>query len=172
MLVLNNKILVETSKISFEEHQIILEGLNLPMEVGFQIEWFSDGYVPMSYTFPVIDCSIQNATITINECKAKGCEWKDSIDSTPPCYINPSKGGYTKSNASFNREFELVKKDDGFSLFKDIKSLKLQVTHATISNSMKRMTRIKVYIFLLNISCSNCKGLLYMGFLDLIVDFR
>ena len=116
------------------------------MNFDFQVEWFTDGYNPIGSVYPVVDCSIQNPDISSSACLAKGCEYRTPNDLSPSCIINPNKGGYQKFNESSNKLEVFLQKKDSFSLFPayEIPKLKIKVTHATISNTNKRMTRIKV----------------------------
>jgi len=151
--VLNTNILLDNtnSKITFEENQIIISDLSIPMNVGFQVEWFTNGFNPIGVKNPSIDCSIQDPYITSTACLAKGCDWRVSTDSSPSCVINPSKGGYQKFNESSNKLDVFLQKKDNFNLYpQEITALKVKVTHANILNSNRRMTRIKV-VFDLNI---------------------
>ena len=149
-VIINKSTLLDRNKITFEENQIILRGLNLRMDTPFEIEWFSDGYNTLAYKFPLVDCSIQNSSITEPDCRAKGCEWNDTNrDSTPPCFINPTKGGYILSSALNKEDFTLSKKDVDFKLFdEDIPKLRVQVKHADIRNTNKKVTRIMVFLFI------------------------
>ena len=146
--VVNKNTLLDNtnSKVTFEENQIIISDISIPMNDGFQVEWFTDGYNPIGSVYPVVDCSVQNPDISSSACLAKGCEYRTPNDLSPSCIINPNKGGYQKFNESSNKLEVFLQKKDSFSLFPayEIPKLKIKVTHATISNTNKRMTRIKV----------------------------
>ena len=148
--VLNKNTLLDNtnSKVTFEENQIIISDLSIPMNVGFQVEWFTNGFNPIGVKYPVIDCSIQNPDITNTKCSEKECDWKASTDSSPSCVINPSKGGYQKFNESTNKLEVFLQKKDNFVIYpEEIARLKLKITHATISKTNRRMTRIKVTFY-------------------------
>ena len=143
--ILNGNTLIPESKITFEQDQIILNDLNIPMSSSFVLEWTAEIYNPATLKAPVIDCSIQNDSITQDACERKGCVFNSANKGVPKCYIGESMGGYTVDSAS-NEEYSL-KKLNNFKLFdEEVDPLTVKVTHGIIrnSNGLKKMTRIKV----------------------------
>jgi maltase-glucoamylase len=141
----NDQRLTDSSKVSFENNQIILNDLNLPMTDNFKLEWsFND----FTETKTVIDCSLRNEPLSENDCLAKKCEYnQDSFFSTTKCFIPETVGGY-KIKSDSNPKYTLTRNTD-FNLLgekaKDIQELTVAVSHKLVGDGKSKMTNIKVY---------------------------
>ena len=154
-----NKQKLDKNQIQIEAHEIILTQLSLSMTVNFEIEWSTDDdlfesidievdendQIITGTSAPVIDCSIQNSSITEADCIAKGCQFNAGHKTAPKCFIPKNVGGYYLVNQTAEDEEYYLRKDDSFSLIREeIQLIHFKVTHGNIRDSSSRLTRIKI----------------------------
>ena len=146
--VLNKQIVLSSSHVSFNQNEIILTDLRLPMYEGFEIEWTTDirSVLDISnnqQSSTIIECPVNG--VTKESCLQKGCEYNQNIEGTPTCFIPKEKGGYILESSDSTGTYTLTK-SDSFSLFgDDISELKILVSHGAIGNDNKfKLTNIKV----------------------------
>ena len=146
--VANKQIVLTSSQVRFNQNEIILTGLRLPMYEGFEIEWTTDinsvldiGNHQQSST--IIECPVNG--VNKESCLQKGCVYNENVEGTPACFIPKEKGGYFIENFDSTGTYTLTK-SDSFSLFgDDISELKIKVSHGAIGNDNKfKLTNIKV----------------------------
>jgi maltase-glucoamylase len=137
---LNENTTIDSRKIKFEDNQIVLKDLELPMNKDFKLTWTLN---ELNKEKVLIDCLVQDEIINENTCRAKNCIFNNkNISPTPKCYFSAKKGGYTIKSTVKKNEYILEKSDD-FSLFKDdIQQLKLKVRHGKVAENLDRSLRV------------------------------
>ncbi len=134
--ILNGQILSENKTI-LRDNEIILTDLNLLMNKEFELKWQTDQIL----SNVLIDCSIQNNSISEQECKNKNCEYDNS--KPIPCYIPSKVGGYYLASEC-DEEYELERYNDLRLYENPINKVTIKVTHAKIKNTDSHLTRIEV----------------------------
>ncbi len=89
VFILNKKTVIDSSNISFNKTEIVLSNLGIQILDSFVLEWSNEF---LDYSYPIIDCSIQNKSITKDDCEAKNCSF-DSRPGRPACFIPQTIGG-------------------------------------------------------------------------------
>lgn len=129
-----NDTLIDSINIEFNNSAVILKNLQIPMSSSFKLEWALSTNNAL-----IIDCSIQNKSITKEDCEAKSCVFIKSQGETPSCSIPKHSGGFSLLvNETLNETYYLTKSDD-FSLFSenDIVDLIVKVSHGNVGNGFK-----------------------------------
>jgi hypothetical protein len=146
--ILNKTSVLTSDQIQIRNSEIVLSNLRIPMVVSFELE-FLLGFAFMDSMPTIIDCSIQNDSISQTDCESKGCVFQSKNMVAPRCHIPEYKGGYVFVNSTNSSEQTFfLKKNDDISLFgeKEIQDLSFQVTHGNVGNF--QATRIKVFVLL------------------------
>jgi maltase-glucoamylase len=155
--VLNGKALNESQVQAKSNNEIVLSELGLPMDKPFSLSWFDyDHAAAIDSNETLVDCSVENKSITDTDCKARSCSFNSqATNNVPKCTIPRGVGGYRLANNSSNGNDQsdlssysnpsfLLQKADGFSLYgKEIKNVLIKVTHG-ISSGNFGVTRVKV----------------------------
>ena len=147
VFILNKKTVIDSSNISFNKTEIVLSNLGIQILDTFVLEWSNEF---LDTSFPIIDCSIQNKSITKYDCEAKNCSY-DSRPGRLSCFIPQSIGGYSLLESNSSVEYNLIK-NSNFALFgeAEIQNLAIKVTHGNVGNF--KATRLMVFQeFFLNI---------------------
>lgn len=139
--ILNGQLL-SGNKIVLRDNEIILTDLNLSMNKEFELKWQTDKILPNV----LVDCSIQNNSISKQECENKKCEFNQ--ESPLPCYIPKTVGGYFLVSEC-DEEYELERYNDLKLYEKPIEKVTIKVTHAKIKNTESHLTRIEVFLSIL-----------------------
>jgi len=140
--ILNGQLL-EDNKITLNDNEIILTNLNLNMQETFELKWQTDKVLKDV----LIDCSIQNNSISKEECESKNCLYDQQSPLT--CYIPSTVGGYYLVSEC-DEEYELERYKDLNLYKKPIEKVTIKVTHAKIKNTESHLTRIEVYFSFLS----------------------
>lgn len=146
--ILNDQVLVSESDIRYEENQIVLSNLNIPMTKSFTLEWEVEPFFPPGSLGPIIDCSLDILDITQAQCQDRRCVYLDSGNPfLPKCFIPETAGGFMVTNQVDNMWY-LEPHDQLFELFPDeINQLEVTVTHGSaIGGREFRMTRLTVLL--------------------------
>jgi maltase-glucoamylase len=140
------------SQVQFKNNRdIMLSDLNVSMSEPFSLSWFDYDY-DAAQTDTLIDCSVENRSITEEDCTAKSCHFdKLALANVPKCTIPKGVGGYVLSTPdsritalrSSESQF-LLKRADKFSLYgKEIENVLVKVVHGVAGKNFG-ITRIKV----------------------------
>jgi len=143
VFILNKKTVIDSDNITFSETEIVLSNLGIPMSDSFVLEW-SNEFPLHDSPYPIIDCSIQNKSITRNDCEAKNCSYDDSQTGRPFCFIPQNIGGYSLLEFNSVEEYNLTK-NPNFSLFgnDEVQNLAIKVTHGY--SGQYQTTRLQVF---------------------------
>ena len=136
---------IPSSKIKFLTHEILLEGLDIPMSENFEIAWFDYNAFDTKLQHPIIDCSIENRSITEQECVSKKCKFNSLYPNSmiPKCYIPKGTGGYFIQSVDSD-EVLLKRRDNSFSLFeKEFQQSRVFLT--SHKSGIFEVLRIKVF---------------------------
>lgn len=111
-----NGAIFDISNVKFNENEIILTKLGIRMDKGFELRWFDYDIGKFNFELPLIDCSVENRTISQNDCIKRKCRYiETNTDKVPKCTIPRGMGGYT-IESSASQSYTLKKADD-FTLF-------------------------------------------------------
>jgi hypothetical protein len=146
--LINKSQFISDENIVYEENQIILNNLNLPMSESFEIEWTTEPIFLPNSNGPIIDCGLDNKQITDTECLNKGCLFFDfsGNEFVPKCFVPQTKGGYILESSPNPSQFNLNRGDKTLNLVNEpIENVIVTVSHGLI-NSKYGLTRIKVVL--------------------------
>lgn len=149
-------------QVIYQNNQIVLQNLSLPMNRDFKLEWSLEDLESWSLEGVLVDCSLQNQPLDQTECTKRSCTYDSTkIEPMPRCYIPPNSGGYTAEGVDAASG---LKKSDTFSLFgNDIQELSVKITQHQIKNpnfqpgnnnnipivTDRKFTRIRVSLILI-----------------------
>lgn len=147
-----NEMLIDEDEIEIERHFLIVN-IDVPMSQSFKLEWsFDEEKYPHTNQLatlgdqliaPIIECSLQNNSITKEDCEKRKCLFNDAHINTPKCYLPKNVGGYVVQNETAD-EYVLKKADSFTYIDEEIETVKLEIVHGKVSGEMNRVTRLKI----------------------------
>lgn len=147
--VINDKDVISEENIRYEEHQIVLNNLNLLMTESFQIEWELEPFFGPNGFGPIIDCALDQPEITQEQCQTRGCMFlAESYAFLPNCFIPENRGGYViKEEQNPGKNYLLVPADD-FEIYpvQIVNEIELNIGFGiTLGDASFKIARITVY---------------------------